>query len=443
MTGREPHGPAPDQPVWDVLPHPLRARLAEIAASAVRGLPPADLPATLRPLSRFTPRKLARVGGGPLLAELAGSPGFRAAALAWWLDHRADGRSHEGPGEGTDPLAAAAEAVLAGSTEAAALVARLAERADTATLRAERDAARARADKLAAELERLRAELADTRDGGRGRDTEQDQESRRMRAKLSEQGERLRRARDEAEALRGELSELRRAAAVRVSEAEAARDRERTRAGQMQTRAARASVAAGQAQDAAGRVRQADQARLELLVETLSGAVTGLRRELALGGGGPRPADLVTGAGDRSADVGAVSDSAGLERLLGLPAVHLIVDGYNVSKTGYPDLALFDQRARLVGQLGVLAARTGAEVTCVFDGASVLAAPDRRPRGVRVLFSDPGVAADDVIRALVVAEPAGRPVVVVSSDRAVADGVRRDGARPVPSSVLLERLARG
>ena len=49
----------------------------------------------------------------------------------------------------------------------------------------------------------------------------------------------------------------------------------------------------------------------------------------------------------------------------------------------------------------------------VFDGAGVVAAPTRGSRGVRVLFSDPGVLADDVIRALVAAEPQGRPVVVV------------------------------
>jgi hypothetical protein len=52
------------------------------------------------------------------------------------------------------------------------------------------------------------------------------------------------------------------------------------------------------------------------------------------------------------------------------------------------------------------------------------------------------VLADDVIRALVTAEPEGRPVVVVTSDRAVADSVRRRGAHPVPSAVLLARLGR-
>jgi predicted RNA-binding protein with PIN domain len=122
--------------------------------------------------------------------------------------------------------------------------------------------------------------------------------------------------------------------------------------------------------------------------------------------------------------------------------VHLIVDGYNVSKTGYPELPLADQRTRLVGQLAALAARTGVEVTVVFDGAGVVSAPTRGSRGVRVLFSDAGVPADDVIRDLVAAEPQGRPVVVGTSDRAVVASVRTCGAYAVPSSVLLGRLVR-
>ena len=179
--------------------------------------------------------------------------------------------------------------------------------------------------------------------------------------------------------------------------------------------------------------------RLELLVETLGGAVAGLRRELALGGGGPRPADLVAGA--RAVRAGApVDDLAALDALLAVPSVHLVVDGYNVSKTGYPDLPLADQRTRLVRQLAALAARTGVEVTVVFDGAGVVAAPTRGSRGVRVLFSDAGVLADDVIRSLVAAEPEGRPVLVATSDRAVVASVRQRGAHALPSAVLLARL---
>jgi len=40
------------------------------------------------------------------------------------------------------------------------------------------------------------------------------------------------------------------------------------------------------------------------------------------------------------------------------------------------------------------------------------------------------------------AEPQGRPVVVVSTDKEVADGVRKAGARPVASVLLLNRLSR-
>jgi phage gp37-like protein len=63
-------------------------------------------------------------------------------------------------------------------------------------------------------------------------------------------------------------------------------------------------------------------------------------------------------------------------------------------------------------------------------------------RRVRVVFSPPGEIADEVIRRLVRAEPAGRVVVVCSADREVVDGVVRAGARVVAPSALLARLAR-
>ncbi len=125
------------------------------------------------------------------------------------------------------------------------------------------------------------------------------------------------------------------------------------------------------------------------------------------------------------------NDPAILDQLLALPQAHLVVDGYNVTKTGYPQMPLEKQRLRLLGQLSQLAAQTGAEVTCVFDGAE-LAAPccSRAAARVRVLFSKPDVTADELIRQLVRAEPPGRPVIVASTDREVADGVARAGARP-------------
>ena len=62
---------------------------------------------------------------------------------------------------------------------------------------------------------------------------------------------------------------------------------------------------------------------------------------------GPRPADLVRGASRAESGPGRVEDPAALDRLLALPSVHLLVDGYNVSKTGYGELTLSDQRDRL------------------------------------------------------------------------------------------------
>ena len=82
-------------------------------------------------------------------------------------------------------------------------------------------------------------------------------------------------------------------------------------------------------------------------------------------------------------------------------------------------------------------ADAGVSLT-VFAGEATGMAADG---GVRVLFSKPGVTADELIRQLVRAEPPGRPVIVASTDREVADGVARAGARPVASAMLLKRLS--
>jgi predicted RNA-binding protein with PIN domain len=193
-----------------------------------------------------------------------------------------------------------------------------------------------------------------------------------------------------------------------------------------------------------------DDARLWLLLETIGQAASGLRRELALEPADRLPADFVA---DAAADrpEGAVAararaldadDPARLDHLLALPKAHLVVDGYNVTKRGYGDLTLERQRSRLITALGGVAAQTCAEVTVVFDGAERVLGLPPAPRGVRVLFSKKGETADDLIRRLVRAEPAGRPVVVISSDREVADGVRRHGAYPLASDTLLRRLGR-
>jgi predicted RNA-binding protein with PIN domain len=423
---------------WAELPEAVRVRLAEIAADAVGEIPSIDIPQSVRQVARFAPAKRARLGAGPLLAALRGQAAFRTSVTEWTREHRPALLDLTAP----DPAVAAAAALLLSDGAAVHFVELVRRRAMDAALRAERDAALHRAGRLDAELTRLRAELSQAKGSVGQVVDERAAELEKLLKRLREQGVRLREARDETAAARADAEQMRVQTELDRKSLTAERDRERERAQAERAKARRAEADAHAARQAAREARQADEVRLALLVDTLDGAVTGLRRELALGDTGPRPADLVRGASAGQSTPGRVADPAALDRLLALPAVHLVVDGYNVTKTGYPDLPLVDQRERLVYQLAALAARTGAEVTLVFDGAGVVSVPTAAPRGVRVLFSKPGVLADDVIRELVRGEPEGRPVVVVTSDRAVADSVRRHGAHPVPSAVLLMRISR-
>jgi hypothetical protein len=182
---------------------------------------------------------------------------------------------------------------------------------------------------------------------------------------------------------------------------------------------------------------------MALLLDTVIDAATGLKREWRLATGGADPADVVTrGFATPGPRQRRPADASLLLEWLRLPGAHLIVDGYNVTKTGYGELALAEQRDRLTRSLAALAARTGAEVTVVFDGAAVVV-PTSSPRGVRVVFSPPGVIADDVIRRMAAAEPVGRVLVVVTSDREIADAVRRTGSRVAESVVLLAAVGGG
>ncbi|HEY0815852.1 MAG TPA: NYN domain-containing protein [Pseudonocardia sp.] len=423
---------------WSALPEPLRARLAEVAAGAVGDMPSADVPPALRRIAGFTPAKRAKLGGATLVAELTRSSAFRAAVVAWWDEHRPGELSTDDP---SDPLTAASAAVLTGAETAAAAVAATAKRAEVSEITAERDTLLSKVDKLTAEMERLRGELTEARAQTREAGQQREAEFLQLRRRISEQGATLRAALDARSTAEAQMAALRAETAKRLAAADATCEREHRRAETERQRAERAAMEVAAARQAAREARQADETRLALLVDTLGGAVAGLRRELALGGGGPRPADLVVGA--RASQSGTKIDSVtGLDALLAVPTLHLVVDGYNVSKTGYPELPLADQRNRLITQLGALAARTRVEITVVFDGAGVMAAPPRGARGVRVLFSDPGVLADDVIRSIVAAEPHGRPVAVATSDRAVVTSVRASGAYSVPSTVLVTRLAR-
>lgn len=425
----------------------VRQRVISLAAETAGLLPLQQLPATLRPFARFTPAKRAKLAAIPLAAAVETDTVFRGRVADRVSDAFPEVVRALEDGllpAAADPRDVAAIAYLVRPPEWPELVLE-AERAARAAERSVAD------EHLGDEVARLKAELDMLRDNAK-------QEAERFKAELvveRKQGDSLRRQirsleadmrRAQAQARRSdaEAQAVRDEAAGAVSHAEAEMRR-------LRTRLTDAENALESSRRSAREHRTADEVRLRLLLETISEAATGLRRELALSPTEQRPADTVDavrpaapGTGDVSERARATDDPAMLDALLALPRAHLVVDGYNVTKTGFPTLSLHEQRVRLVKGLGTLAARTGAEVTCVFDGAQ-LGGPIPVPphKGVRVLFSNPGEIADELIRRLVAAEPQGRPVIVVSSDREVAEGVRRSGARPVPAAMLVRALARG
>jgi predicted RNA-binding protein with PIN domain len=454
---------ADDQPAPTAVPEALRVALVRFAADVLAAMEPRDVPAGLKAVQRFAPRRRAVAGAGPLWTQL-GDDGFRAhVARAWSQAHpdlaerlaagqvadevtsptapvtpeeagvpggaAADDAAGVSPAD--DPLTAATGAWLLHLPVWPGLAARLAA---PPPLVADAEPDR-RNERLQAETDRLRAELGVAR--------EQERAAREELAGLQRE---LRRLRSDADRAREEARRAAQQAGTAHDEAATALARAREEHDAAVADRAAAERERG-AQRAEGKVaQQLATTRARLLLDTIVDAASGLRSELALPPVLAHPADLVAGAANqpvpahegsrgRSAD-----DPALLDELLRQPHAHLVVDGYNVTKTAWPQLTLDDQRRRLVDALARVATRTGAEVTCCFDGQPGQGAVPQ-PRGVRVLFSV-GEIADDLIRRLVRAEPPGRVVVVVTGDQAVARDVARDGARVVPSTTLLARLQR-
>ncbi|GLW10538.1 RNA-binding protein [Microtetraspora sp. NBRC 13810] len=426
------------------LPEQVRLHVVDLAAQVLGTMPPALIPPPLRGIAKFDPRKRAKLGGTPIAAQLETDKEFREAVAetisAGWPELVASLAEGNVP-PAAEPVLVAAAAYLTrppgwpemvevarADLERSAATAKGNAHEQTATrlreqLAAQKSTAKEEAERLREQLKAARGENAD------------------LRRKLHDARERARSAEARAVEMAVAAEEARGAlaAAGGAQEAELRRTKERLADAERQIEAARRAAREG---------RSVEDARVRLLLDALQDAAAGLRRELALPSTISRPADTVTAVAPDRPGVRAVparaladDDPALLDQLLAVPQVHLIVDGYNVTKTGYGTLTLADQRNRLMTGLGGLVAQTRVEVTCVFDGAE-LNGPVQvtAPRGVRVMFSAPGQIADDLIRQLVRAEPVGRAVAVVSSDREVAETVRRMGARPVPSSLLLRRL---
>lgn len=433
-------GEPADRDLSRPLPEQVRQRVVLLASDALGALPASDVPATLRPFARFKPERRVRLAATPIAAAVDADPEFRdriAARISAAVPDLAAALAEGHRPPAVDPLEVAAAAYLLRPDGWTAIV------EDVIDLLAQENASQAE-EREAGQAARLRDQLAAVQAGAR-------QDRDRLRAEvaaLKEENTTLRRT---LRHTRDRVKEAESEATRSAEHAEEARKRATAEVAKMDAEVRRLRSRLAEAEAAAESTRRSSRddrdladARLRLLLDTLVDAAQGLRRELALPPLRTRPADVVAAPSPAAGgQIAGPEDVVPLESLLALPQVHVIVDGYNVTKTAWPVLPLQTQRTRILTALGGIVAQTGAEVTCVFDGATLDTPPQLSvPRGVRVRFSPAGVSADDVIRQLAAAEPEGRPVVVVSSDREIADGVRRSGARPVRADALVRLLVR-
>jgi predicted RNA-binding protein with PIN domain len=422
----------------DPLPEPVRARVIAYAADALGALPPDHVPGPLKRAALFTPSRRARLAGQQILDQLEGDPEFRAHLGVQAKARQPEVAARLADGGTTVETAALGYLVRPDGWEE--LLATVLGRTGAAV----DDSARA-AEEVALLRRRLDAALADQAALKRSAK----EAAAAARAENAELRRKLGDARSQARTARAEAARVDAEAAARIARLEA-----ELAAVEGESRRLRSQVVAlegelGRAQRSTRTGRDEATLRARLLLDTLVQAGQGLRQELALPVVSGSPADQVEAhlaeSGTRmSSAVGsrALDDPAHVREVLALPQVHLIVDGYNVTRAVWDDTPLESQRARLLRGLAPLAARTGAEITVVFDGTHAESRPlVQAPRGVRVLFSPQEVLADDVIRDLVEAEPAGRPVAVVTSDQEVVrDVVRRPGVRAIGSRALLRLL---
>jgi predicted RNA-binding protein with PIN domain len=426
----------------DALPVAVRNKMLALASEGIAKMPTAQVPGSLRKSVSFAPAKRARLVGPQLAAAVELDEEFRghlATQVRALVPETVAALDSGDPSQVPSLVEAAATAYIIRSDGwADVLESALQESSARPT---------SQGDSLAT-IERLSASLAEARG-----------EVKQVRTRY----------RGQLDALKADNAQLRRALgqvrvqlkeeSQRADGAVEAADQHRhaasatTRSLEAEVRRLRARVAELEAHNTSARRavrddRDAEVMRLRLLLDTMGEAVAGLRRELALPPSDLLPADTVAaiepGLESLVAGVGRAlldDDPSLLRRLLELPKVHLIVDGYNVSMTAWPTAPLDQQRERLATRVGFLVGGKGVETTIVFDGAELLHPPVMSSRrAVRIRFSPQGVIADDVIRELVEAEPTGRPVVVVTTDRELATSVTKKGARAVASMALIRAM---
>ena len=431
------------QPLPDV-PGELLSGYLDAALAELRATPAPELPGALRQYRTWTPRRLKHPRViGLVKRSLATDAGFRAAVDRRVLDQEEAlarlvraGRHADALASGEPPEAVVRVGVALGREGRAAVNAA----ADAAAA----NQARAEAAKAESALAEAESELQ----AARARRESEATTARAARVQARAARDELRRAERQVQGLtervRGLEQELdRQRLALEAARAEAAAEQRRLggRIAELQARLTDAQRQYRQLRRTSSRI---DPVVAEA-VGTLERDLHALRRATGMTGldlpaplraeRRPERREPLPVPAGRNAD-----DPETLAAWMASAGVLILVDGYNVTKheRGFPSRSLEDQRTLLLDLCRRLARRWGAEITVVFDGADVEAVPTRVGVGaVGVVFTDAGRIADDEIVARVNAEPAERPVVVVTSDNELRERTAALGASVARSTALL------
>ncbi|HTK16256.1 MAG TPA: NYN domain-containing protein [Acidimicrobiia bacterium] len=464
------NGPTEVDGAVDVaVPEPLLMPLIEVAADVLRELEPVDVPASLRQLHGFDRRGLL-VGPAPrqLRRAMANDAGFGERVVERFVTRPE-----------VEGLLAEWSAETAATTGAGA-----AARGDLALFASALWAARPPGYAFGLGI----AVVLDAQLRERQRETDAGKSLAQERAAVEEARRRAETARLEAEATAAkaeqELQKERTARRTREDEAIAAAGAAQRQSDMLQTELDQANAVAEEQQNLATRASQrarsleddlrrlrADTRELRARAES-SVSRLGDRDEKALADAAaaarqlsvtldalqrrvreapaaePKRPDVVlprepapTHRTQPKLPQGLTAESpAGVEAMLGTRDVVLIVDGYNVAHRAWSDASAADQRERLGIAMTALTRRLGCEVVLVFDGDGSGSLPPLRRGGVRVVFSDAGQEADEVVLREVEDRPRRVPVVVASSDGWVREHAAKQGAVVVGADALTKLL---
>ena len=118
--------------------------------------------------------------------------------------------------------------------------------------------------------------------------------------------------------------------------------------------------------------------------------------------------------------------------------MHIIIDGYNLIRQSdtlrrYERISLEDGRKALIRSISLYKKQRGHKVTVVFDGWQGGPVEEERDKlsGIDVIYSRKGEKADEVIKRMV--QERAEEIVVVTSDRDIADFVSRRGGTAISS----------